>query len=44
MVGSYGDITFFSFDPVKCFTAIDAGVIILNSEDEEKWILEKLVL
>jgi len=40
MTGSYGDICFFSFDPVKCFTAIDAGAVVLNDEDEEKWIIE----
>ena len=38
--GSFGDICFFSFDPVKNFTAIDAGVITLNSADEEKWLIE----
>ena len=40
MTGSFGDICFFSFDPVKNFTAIDAGVITLNDPDEEKWIIE----
>jgi len=40
ITGSFGDICFFSFDPVKCFTAIDAGSIILNDKDEEKWLIE----
>ena len=40
MTGSFGDICFFSFDPVKCFTAIDAGVIVLSDKDEKKWIIE----
>tara|TARA_B100000315_G_C14582291_1_gene591126 strand:+ start:1371 stop:2495 length:1125 start_codon:yes stop_codon:yes gene_type:complete len=40
ITGSFGDICFFSFDPVKNFTAIDAGVIVINNENEEKWIIE----
>jgi dTDP-4-amino-4,6-dideoxygalactose transaminase len=40
ITGSFGDICFFSFDPIKCFTAIDAGAIILNDENEEKWLIE----
>ena len=38
--GSFGDMTFFSFDPVKNFTAIDAGAIVLNNSDEQKWLIE----
>lgn len=38
--GSFGDICFFSFDPVKNFTAIDAGVITTENTDEEKWLIE----
>ena len=40
MTGSFGDICFFSFDPVKNFTAIDAGAIVVNSVEEEKWLIE----
>lgn len=40
MTGSFGDICFFSFDPVKCFTAIDAGAIVVNNTSEEKWLIE----
>jgi len=36
-IGSYGDITCFSFDPVKIVTSIDGGCVIVNSkEDVEK--------
>ena len=34
LVGSFGDITCFSFDPVKIITSIDGGCVILNSEQE----------
>jgi dTDP-4-amino-4,6-dideoxygalactose transaminase len=37
-IGSYGDITCFSFDPVKIVTSVDGGCVIVNSEKE----LEKL--
>lgn len=40
LTGSFGDIVFFSFDPVKNFTAIDAGVIVLNNIEEEKFLIE----
>ena len=40
MTGSFGDIVFFSFGPVKSFTAIDAGIITINNENEEKWLIE----
>lgn len=33
-IGSYGDITCFSFDPVKIITSIDGGCIVVNSEEE----------
>jgi dTDP-4-amino-4,6-dideoxygalactose transaminase len=33
-VGSFGDITCFSFDPVKVVTSIDGGAVVVNSEDE----------
>jgi dTDP-4-amino-4,6-dideoxygalactose transaminase len=35
-IGSYGDISCFSFDPVKIITAVDGGCIIVNSEEEVK--------
>jgi len=37
-IGSYGDITCFSFDPVKIITSIDGGCVIVDNEEE----LEKL--
>lgn len=33
-IGSYGDITCFSFDPVKILTSIDGGCVIVNSSKE----------
>lgn len=33
-IGSFGDISCFSFDPVKIITSIDGGAIIVNSEQE----------
>jgi len=33
-VGSFGDITCFSFDPVKIITSIDGGCVVVNSNDE----------
>lgn len=35
-IGSYGDISCFSFDPVKIITAVDGGCIIVNSDEEVK--------
>jgi len=34
MIGSFGDITCFSFDPVKVITSIDGGAIVFNDESE----------
>lgn len=34
LLGSYGDITCFSFDPVKIITSIDGGCVVVNNEDE----------
>lgn len=34
MIGSFGDIAWFSFDPVKVVTSIDGGCVVLGSEDE----------
>lgn len=33
-IGSFGDITCFSFDPVKIITSIDGGCVVVNTEDE----------
>jgi dTDP-4-amino-4,6-dideoxygalactose transaminase len=33
-IGSNGDITCFSFDPVKIITSIDGGCVVVNSEEE----------
>ncbi len=43
-IGSYGDITCFSFDPVKIVTSIDGGCIILNDEDEFKKLQNMRIL
>lgn len=34
MIGSFGDITCFSFDPVKIITSIDGGCVIVDSDEE----------
>ena len=33
-IGSFGDITWFSFDPVKVVTSIDGGCVVLSSDQE----------
>ena len=33
-IGAYGDITCFSFDPVKIVTSIDGGCVVVNTEEE----------
>jgi dTDP-4-amino-4,6-dideoxygalactose transaminase len=33
-LGSFGDMTCFSFDPVKIITSIDGGCIVVNSQEE----------
>jgi dTDP-4-amino-4,6-dideoxygalactose transaminase len=33
-IGSFGDTTCFSFDPVKIITSIDGGCVIVNDKDE----------
>ncbi len=33
-LGSFGDITCFSFDPVKIITSIDGGCVIVNTPEE----------
>jgi dTDP-4-amino-4,6-dideoxygalactose transaminase len=34
MVGTFSDVTTFSFDPVKTITCIDGGALVLRSEEE----------
>lgn len=33
-IGSFGDITWFSFDPVKIVTSVDGGCVVVNSQKE----------
>ena len=33
-IGSYGDMAFFSFDPVKTITCVDGGCLVVNKEEE----------
>jgi dTDP-4-amino-4,6-dideoxygalactose transaminase len=39
-IGSFSDVTIFSFDPVKTFTTIDGGAIVVTSEEELKKVHE----
>jgi dTDP-4-amino-4,6-dideoxygalactose transaminase len=34
MIGGFGDITCFSFDPVKVITSIDGGAVVANTSEE----------
>jgi len=34
MIGSYGDLTCFSFDAIKTLTCIDGGVVVVNNQNE----------
>lgn len=34
MIGSFSDVTTFSFDPVKTITCIDGGAVVVRSEEE----------
>lgn len=40
MIGSFSDVSMFSFDPVKTITCIDGGALVVRSEDELKKIHE----
>lgn len=40
MVGSFSDVSMFSFDPVKTITCIDGGALVVRSEDELQKIHE----
>jgi Predicted pyridoxal phosphate-dependent enzyme apparently involved in regulation of cell wall biogenesis len=39
-VGSFSDITMFSFDPVKTLTCIDGGLLVVKTEEELRAIHE----
>jgi dTDP-4-amino-4,6-dideoxygalactose transaminase len=43
-IGSYGDITCFSFDPVKIVTSIDGGCVVVNSEEEVQRLYQMRLL
>jgi dTDP-4-amino-4,6-dideoxygalactose transaminase len=43
-VGSFSDMTMLSFDPVKTVTALDAGALIVSSEEELRRIHELRIL
>lgn len=43
-VGSFSDMTMLSFDPVKTVTALDAGALIVSSEEELHRIHELRIL
>ncbi len=40
MVGSFSDVTMFSFDPVKTITSIDGGMLIVRTEEEVRRLHE----
>jgi dTDP-4-amino-4,6-dideoxygalactose transaminase len=40
MVGSFSDLTMFSFDPVKTVTCLDGGALVLRDEDEFRRVRE----
>jgi len=37
-IGSFGDITNFSFDPVKIVTSIDGGCVVVNTKEELEYL------
>ena len=39
-IGSFSDITMFSFDPVKTITTIDGGALVVKGEDDVRWLRE----
>ena len=43
-LGSYGDITCFSFDPVKTITSIDGGCVVVNDEEENEKVRQMRLL
>jgi len=44
MVGSFSDITMFSFDPVKAVSCIDAGMVVVKTEEEAQRLLALRIL
>ena len=40
MVGSFSDICMFSFDPVKTFTCLDGGALVVNTKKEADLLRE----
>jgi dTDP-4-amino-4,6-dideoxygalactose transaminase len=40
MVGSFSDVTMFSFDPVKTITCIDGGAVIVRTPEEQEKLHE----
>ena len=40
MVGSFSDISMFSFDPVKTITCIDGGMVVVNTAEEQQKLQE----
>lgn len=40
MIGSFSDLTMFSFDPVKTITTIDGGALVVNTEAEKQRLHE----
>ena len=40
MIGSFSDITMFSFDPVKTVTCIDGGALVVRSQKERDLLHE----
>lgn len=40
MVGSFSDISMFSFDPVKTITCLDGGILVVKTEEEMKRLHE----
>ena len=39
-IGSFSDVTIFSFDPVKTITTIDGGAIVVRTAEEASWLRE----
>jgi len=44
MVGSFSDICMFSFDPVKAVSCIDAGMVVVRTEEEAQRLLALRIL
>jgi dTDP-4-amino-4,6-dideoxygalactose transaminase len=40
MVGTFSDVTMFSFDPVKTITCIDGGALVVRTEEERQRLHE----